>query len=143
MVAGRKPGIIVYIKAGSGRLYREFTRFCGRNGIDATPVQEAVDGRPEAWECVGAVADLERLTGHEAVARWHYILNVKPPIVAGGSGDVTGRAEKALRLARLSRAEREAVEETERRARLPQAERDAIEIAELKVLPKRQRTPVG
>jgi hypothetical protein len=88
---GRKPGIVVYVKAGSGRLMREFRRFCGHAGIDAHPVQEMAESRPLAYECIGTVESLERLIGHPAVANWHYILNVRPPVQSIGSGPEKAR----------------------------------------------------
>jgi hypothetical protein len=85
---GRNPGVVVYTKAGSGRLMRKFERFCLANGIDARPVQQlAEDGRPDAWECVGTLESLEALTEHEAVADWHLIVSVRVPLGAAGSGE--------------------------------------------------------
>jgi hypothetical protein len=111
---------------------REFARFCTHWGIHAFPVQEAIDGRPDAWECIGSVDALERLIAHPAVVRWHYILNVQPPFGAQGSGEVTDRARKAINRARLAKPDRLAAEETERRARLPQEERLDFELHEAK-----------
>jgi hypothetical protein len=132
MVSGRKPGIIVYTKAGSGRLMRKFERFCHQNGIDARPVQDVTDtGRPHAWECVGTLESLEALTEHEAVADWHLIVSVRVPLCSGGSGEVTERVRKAINRSRLHRPDREAAEENDRRARLPKDERERIDLAEL------------
>jgi hypothetical protein len=86
VLTGRKPGIVVYVKAGSGRLYREFIRFCDRAGIDTKPVENADADRPTAFECVGSLESLDRLAGHPSVSRWHYILSVRPPLAAVGSG---------------------------------------------------------
>lgn len=83
--AGRLPGIIVYIKAGSTRLTRKFHRFCEFNGVEARPVQERVeDERKEAFECVGSPESLAELIDHPAIAQWHYILNVRPPRFSNG-----------------------------------------------------------
>src|SRR4051812_5032548 len=82
-MGGRKPGVIVYVKAGSGRLMRKFGRFLDANGIHAFPVQEVGDdGLADAWECIGSVQSLERLTAHPAVRDWHLIVNVRPPLAA-------------------------------------------------------------
>src|SRR5215204_5388251 len=99
---------------------REFARFCAKNGVHARPVQAvADDDRPDAYECMGAVASLERLTGHPAVRDYHLIIGVRVPLVASGSGELTERAERAIRRAKMHKPDRLAVEETERRARLP------------------------
>lgn len=132
VITGAKPGIVVYVRAGSGRLMREFDRFCCHWGIYRRPAQEAYGDRPDAWEVLGSVDALERLIGHPAVVRWHYILSVKPPVGAQGSGEVTDRVRKAVRRQQMPKADRLAWEETERRARLPKEERDDIELAELR-----------
>jgi hypothetical protein len=134
VITGRKPGLIVYVKAGSGRLMREFDRFCQHWGIYRRPVQEAIDGRPDAWEVLGSVDALERLIAHPAVARWHYILSVKPPVGSQGSGEVTDRVRKAINRAKLAKPDRLAAEETERRARLPLEERLDVELHEARQL---------
>jgi hypothetical protein len=109
---------------------REFHRFCARHGIHARPVQECIDGRPHVWECVGSVDGLERLIGHPAVVRWEYILDVKPPRAAQGSGEVTDRVRKSISRDRLPKADRLAAEENARRARLPKEQQQDIELAE-------------
>lgn len=129
MMSGRKPGIIVYIKAGSGRLVREFTRFCDVAGIDAMPVQSAGD-RPDAYECIGSIESLERLTGHPAVRDWHFIVGVRVPLTAAGSGAESVRSEQARRESRRPWVEREARAERERIAKLPKAERAGLELAD-------------
>jgi hypothetical protein len=85
LVTGRKPGIVVYIDS-TARNRRELDRFCARNGIDAKPVEFHRDGVASAWECVGSVADLERLTNHPVVTDWHLIIGVRVPVGAAGSG---------------------------------------------------------
>jgi hypothetical protein len=130
VITGAKPGIVVYIRANSGRMRREFDRFCGHWGIYRRPVQEAIDGRPDAWEVLGSVDALERLIGHPAVVRWHYILSVKPPVGAQGSADASDRVRKVINRQRLPKADRLAWEETERRAKLPHEARLDIELAE-------------
>jgi hypothetical protein len=45
-------------------------------------VQEVIDGRPDAFECIGTVDALERLIGHPAATNHHYILSVAPPRAA-------------------------------------------------------------
>jgi hypothetical protein len=134
VITGRKPGLIVYVKAGSGRLMREFTRFCEHWGIQAFPVQEVIPGRPDAFECLGSVDALERLIAHPAVLRWHYVLNVRPPLVAAGGGDVTDRVRKVVNRGKLPKGDRLAAEETERRARLPREEQLDIELREAQAL---------
>jgi hypothetical protein len=130
LVTGRKPGIIVYVKSGSSRLMRQFHAHSAANGIHGERVQEFPDERQEAWECLGSVEALEALTGHPAVVRWHYILNVRPPRGASGSGEVTERVARSIRRGKMHRPDRDAVEETERRAKLPADERAGLEIAE-------------
>jgi hypothetical protein len=130
VITGPKPGIVVYVRAGSGRLMREFERFCQHWGIFRRPVQECIDGRPDAWEVLGSVDALERLIGHPAVIRWHYILSVKPPVGAQGSGEVSDRVRRVINRQRLHKPDRLAWEETERRAKLPKEERQDIELAE-------------
>jgi hypothetical protein len=134
IATGAKPGIIVYVKAGSGRLMREFARFCERWGVHRRPAQEGYGDRPDAWEVLGSVDALERLIGHPAILNWHYILNVAPPRAAQGGGEVTDRVRKAIRLARMPKADRLAAEETERRARLPKEERLDLELHEARQL---------
>ena len=129
-ITGPKPGLIVYVRAGSGRHMREFHRFCSHHGIHPRPVQESIPGRPDAWECIGSVDALERLIAHPAVVRWHYILNVKPPVGGQGGGEVTDRVRQAIRRQRMPKPDRLALEETERRARLPQEEQLDIELGE-------------
>jgi hypothetical protein len=130
VVTGPKPGIVVYVRAGSGRLMREFDRFCQHWGIFRRPVQEAIDGRPDAWEVLGSVDALERLIGHPAIVRWHYVLSVKPPMAAQGSGEVTDRVRKAIHRQRMHKPDRLAWEETSRRARLSREQQQDIELAE-------------
>jgi hypothetical protein len=130
VITGAKPGIIVYVRAGSGRLMREFDRFCRHWGIFRRPAQEAYGDRPDSWQVLGSVDALERLIGHPAVIRWHYILSVKPPMGAQGSGEVSDRVRRVITRQRLPKADRLAWEETERRARLPKEEREDIELAE-------------
>jgi hypothetical protein len=130
VITGAKPGIIVYVRAGSGRLMREFDRFCQHWGIFRRPVQECIDGRPDAWEVLGSVDALERLIGHPAVIRWHYVMSVKPPMNAQGSGEVTDRVRNVIRMTRMPKADRLAAEENERRARLPRDQQLDIELSE-------------
>jgi hypothetical protein len=130
VITGPKPGLIVYVRAQSGRLMREFHRFCAHNGIHPRPVQEAVPGRPDAWECIGSIDALERLIGHPAVMRWHYILDVRAPVGGQGCGEVTDRVRHAINRDRLPKADRLAAEETERRARLSRKEQLDIELHE-------------
>lgn len=125
VATGRKPGIIVYVKAGSGRLMRKFERFLIQHGIHTREVQD------NALECLGTLESLDFLTEHPAVADWHYVLNVKPPHVAGGSGAISPNAEKLIRRSKMRRSDREALEETERRARLSHEKREKLELAEL------------
>jgi len=132
VITGAKPGIIVYVKAGSSRLMREFDRFCEHWGVFRRPVQEAIDGRPHAWEVLGTVDALERLIGHPCVVDWHYCLSVKPPMGAQGSGEVTDRIRKAIRRDRMPKADKLALEETERRAKLSREEQLDIELVEAK-----------
>src|SRR5947209_16339818 len=132
VITGAKPGIVVYVKAGSGRLMREFDRFCQVWGLFRRPVQAAIDGRPDAWEVLGSVDALEPLIGHPAVVRWHYILSVKPPVGAQGSGEASDRVRRVINRQRLPKADRLAWEETDRRAKLPKEELEDIELAELR-----------
>lgn len=132
VITGPKPGLIVYVRAGSGRLMREFHRFCQHWGVHPRPVQECVPGRPDAWECIGSVDALERLIAHPAVVRWHYILDVKPPVGAQGSGEVSDRVRRVINRQRLAKADRLAWEETDRRARLPKDQQQDIELAEVR-----------
>jgi hypothetical protein len=89
-----------------------------------------IEGRPDAFEVVGAVDSLERLVGHPSVVRWHYILDVKPPVGAQGSGEVTERVRRSINRDRLPKGDRLALAETQRRARLSREERLDIELAE-------------
>jgi len=131
VATGAKPGLIVYVRAGSGRLMREFTRFCAHWGIHARPVQEVIDGRPDAFECIGTVDALERLIGHPAVTNHHYIMDAKPPLGAAGGGSPDGvNVKRALRDQRTPKADRLARDETERRERLTADERDTIALRE-------------
>jgi hypothetical protein len=130
VITGAKPGIVVYVRAGSGRLMREFERFCEHWGIFRRPVQAAVNGRPDAWEVLGSVDALERLIGHPAVVRWHYILSVKPPLCVQGAGEVTDRVRRVINRQRLHKPDRLAWEETDRRAWLSREQRLDIELAE-------------
>jgi hypothetical protein len=130
MVGGRKPGIIAYIHS-TARNRREFERWCDRNGADARPVEYVRNDLPAAYEVVGALETLERLTDHPVVREWHLIVNVRVPHIAGGAAEMTVNAERAARRAKMHRPDREAVEETERRARLPRDDRERLELAEL------------
>jgi hypothetical protein len=130
VITGPKPGIVVFIRARSSKWCREFRRFCDRHGIHPRPVQECIDGRPDAWECIGSVDALERLIGHPAVVRWHYILNVKPPVGAQGAGEVTDRVRRSINRDRLPKADRLAAVENERRDRLSREAQLDIELAE-------------
>ena len=130
VITGAKPGLVVYVRAGSGRLMREFDRFCEHWGIFRRPVQECIPGRPDVWEVLGSVDALERLIGHPAVIRWHYILSVKPPVGAQGSGEVSDRVRRVINRQRIAKPDRLAWEETDRRAKLPKEERQDIELAE-------------
>jgi hypothetical protein len=130
VVTGAKPGIVVYVRAGSGRHMREFERFCLHWGIFRRPVQEAIEGRPHVWEVLGSVDALERLIGHPCVVDWHYCLSVKPPMSAQGGGEVSDRVRRVINRQRLPKADRIAFEETERRAKLPHEVRLDIELAE-------------
>ena len=132
LATGAKPGLIVYIRAGSGRLTREFHRFCDHWGIHRRPVQEFIDGRPSAWEVLGSVDALERLVGHPSVVDFHYILDVKAPLTAQGGGEVTDRVRRVIQRQRLPKADRLAWEETDRRARLPKDQQQDIELAEMR-----------
>jgi hypothetical protein len=132
VITGQKPGLVVFVKAASSKMMREFNRFCEHWGIYRRPVQEVVEGRPDAWEVIGPVDALERLIGHPAVVRWSYILSVKPPLCSQGAGEVTDRVRKSIRRDHMPKADRLAVEETERRARLSREEQLDIELAEAK-----------
>jgi hypothetical protein len=136
VATGAKPGLIVYVRSGSGRLMRKFHRFCAQWGIAARPVQEVVTGEPDAWEVIGTVESLEALLEHDAVVRWHYIMAAKPPMGAAGGGSPDGaNVKRALRDQRTPKADRLAREETERRAKLPAELRDDIELAEIRQRP--------
>jgi hypothetical protein len=135
-IAGPFPGLVVYIKAGSSRMCREFKRFCERYSIHARPVQEVIDGRPDAWECVAAdVEALERLIAADFVVHWHYIMSTRVPLMSGGSGQMTPRASLSRRDTRMPRAERLANAERERRAMLDPEQKLDIELAEARELP--------
>ncbi|MBN9522507.1 hypothetical protein J0H58_28960 [bacterium] len=130
MVTGRKPGIIVYIES-TAKNRRELERFCNRNGIDARPVQFVREDMANAYECVGTVESLERLTGHPVVADWHLIIAVAIPRTGAGAAELSVNAERAARLSKMRRADREALAETQRRERLPREERERLELAGL------------
>lgn len=150
-VTGPVPGVVVYAKAHNSRVRHEFARFCTLNGLDARLVHEGVEPGVNAYEVVGGVADLRKLIRHATVARWHYVMGVRPPRACGPARDrlsgvvqspagsipsnVPDRVRRAILCSRLPRADREAVAETERRSRLPQAERLAIELDEAQQLP--------
>jgi hypothetical protein len=128
---GRLPGIIVRIRAGSGRLTKEFHRFCAYRGLHARPVQESVDGRPDFFEVVGANVDgLERLIGHPAVEDFHYILSTRVPVGSQGAGEVSDRVRRVINRQRLPKAERLAWEENDRRGKLTKDAWQDIELAE-------------
>ena len=85
---GRKPGVVVFVKGGSAALMRKLDRYCRFNGIDVRVCHDEAD----AWECVAApspegVEALEGLIEHPAVKGWQFILNVRPPRSAMGSGE--------------------------------------------------------
>src|SRR4051812_45299487 len=84
MVTGRKPGIVVYIDS-TAKNRRELERFCNRNGIDARPVQFVREDMANAWECIGTVESLERLTNHPVVTDWHLIIAVAIPRTGAGA----------------------------------------------------------
>jgi hypothetical protein len=128
--SGPLPGLIVRIRAGSGRLTREFHRFCTCHGLHARPVQASVEGRPDFFEVVGTVDGLERLVGHPAVVDFHYVLSTRVPVGSQGAGEVSDRVRRVINRQRLPKVERLAWEETERRAKLPKEEREDIELAE-------------
>jgi hypothetical protein len=130
VATGAKPGLVVYIRARSGRLTKEFHRFCTYHGLHARAVQAVINDRPDAFEVIGTVDALERLIGHPAVADFHYILSVRPPVGAQGSGEVTDRVRKSINRDRLPKADRLAAEENARRARLPKDKQLDIELAE-------------
>jgi hypothetical protein len=85
LVGGRKPGVIVFIPS-TAKNRRELERFCARIGVDAQPVQYVRDELPNAYECVGSLEALERLTAHPVVEDWHLIVAVRVPTGAQGSG---------------------------------------------------------
>jgi hypothetical protein len=172
VATGSKPGVIVYLKDGSGRLMKQFWRAVGRRALDVVQVQG------DAWEVVGSPADLGWLVGmslyralglpapdgvgdgHPAVARWHFILNVRPPRADLGTehtpwGDVprvereyerpadhvpvppdaSAGVKRFVRLARAGKADRFAMLERERRRTLARDDREAVERAEARQLP--------
>jgi hypothetical protein len=130
-------GIVVYVKAGSTRMMREFRRFCDYWGIDVAPRGHRFDpevgdydSRPDAWECMGEPDALQMLIGHKSIVDWHYIMDAKPPMGAAGSGEVSDRVRKVINRQRLNKPDRLAWEESERRAKLPKDERETIELEE-------------
>lgn len=85
LVGGRKPGIVVYIPP-TAKNRRELERFCARVGIDARPVEFQRDELASAYECIGTLEGIERLTAHPVVSDWHLIVSVRVPTGAQGSG---------------------------------------------------------
>jgi hypothetical protein len=134
VVCGRKPTLVVYIRAGSSKHTRNFHRFCQFHGLHVTPVQEVIPGRPDAFEVLGTMGSLERLTSHPAVVRFHYALNVRPNVRAGGGGEMTDNARKAVRESRMHKPDRLAAEENARRARLPREEQLDLELHDARQL---------
>jgi hypothetical protein len=134
VITGRKPGILITVKSGSGRLLREFTRYCEHLGVHSFGVQSfSENGRSDVFECLGSIDALERLIGHAAVRDWSYILNVRPPRWAMGTGNADGvNAKRSIRDTKLSQPDRRAAAEWERRARLTRDEVDDIELFEAK-----------
>ena len=133
-ISGPWPGLVIYVRCGSGRLMRELTRFCSHVGIHLRPVQEVVDGRPDAFEAIGTVDALERLIGHPAILNWHYILSTPIPRGAQGSGEVSERVRKVINRQRLPKADRLAADEWERRAKLSREERLDMELHDARQL---------
>ena len=150
-ITGRKPGIVVYVKALSSRKFREFERFCEHRGIHRTHLQSLDDGTT-AYECIGTVADLERLAEHPSIRDWHLIMSVRPPRFSDGVArdketgvpqspmpsapkNVSAAAQRAARMRSMSRAERLAVEVREERRLMSAEERETLELAEANELP--------
>jgi hypothetical protein len=135
VACGAKPGLIVRVRSGSGRLFREFHRFCQFQGIHVRPVQTVrEDGRADWFEVIATVDSLERLIGHPSIVDFHYILSTRPPVGGQGAGEVTDRVRKTIREARMHKPDRLALEETERRAKLTTEERLDIELDEARQL---------
>ena len=109
------PGVIAYVKAGSGRLHRQFLEAARRLGVDAVERQcVGNDGRAEAWECVGPLDKLEQLLEHPAVSDWHLIIGVRVPVACGGSGTPSPAAEKRIAAGRREACDRAAEREAAR-----------------------------
>ena len=103
------PGVIVHVKASSGRLYRQFVEACQALGVDAVGRQSVLDnGRYSAWECVGPLERLERLVEHPAVSDWHLIIGVRVPLACGGSGTPSASAERRIKAGKREDCERAA-----------------------------------
>lgn len=99
--SAKMPGVIVYVKAASSRLHRQFIDACARLGVDAVERQcVGIDGRADAYECVGPLEKIERLLEHPAVADWHLIIGVRTYFTGAGAGEFTAASEKREKAAK-------------------------------------------
>ena len=142
MTSGRIPGLGVFVRGNSGRLMRDFRRFCERHGLHAEAVHEEAD----AYQVVGTVEALERLMGHPSVRETHLIMNVRPPRFAGPPRDAqtgvpqlpagpmpkdaSANVRREVKRRSMSKDERIAEEVRQERKLLSKEERERIEVRE-------------